>query len=84
MTFQFCELSAAKLERRLTTIGYATCHYENHEDSNLDEDLAIAHRVGFQTQSHFTRIFRQHTRMTPKQLRDALFLLNICDSEALP
>ena len=32
--------------------------------------VAIAHRVGFQTQSHFTRIFRQHTHMTPKQLRD--------------
>jgi AraC family transcriptional regulator len=34
--------------------------------------VAIAHRVGFQTQSHFTRIFRQHTQMTPKQLRDVL------------
>lgn len=34
--------------------------------------VAIAHRVGFQTQSHFTRIFRQHTQMTPKQLRDIL------------
>jgi AraC family transcriptional regulator len=31
--------------------------------------VAIAHRVGFQTQSHFTRIFRQHTQMTPNQLR---------------
>jgi hypothetical protein len=34
MTFQFCELSAA--------IGYATCYYENDEDSNLDEALRIA------------------------------------------
>lgn len=34
--------------------------------------VAIAHRVGFQTQSHFTRIFRQRTQMTPKQLRDVL------------
>jgi AraC family transcriptional regulator len=34
--------------------------------------VAIAHRVGFQTQSHFTRIFRQQTRMTPKQLRDSV------------
>ncbi len=34
--------------------------------------VAIAHRVGFQTQSHFTRIFRHQTRMTPKQLRDSV------------
>lgn len=34
MTFQFDELSA--------TIGYATCYYENHEDSDLDEALSIA------------------------------------------
>ncbi|MFM2303167.1 MAG: hypothetical protein RLZZ135_574 [Cyanobacteriota bacterium] len=34
MTFQFCELSAA--------VGYATCYYENHEDSDLDEALTIA------------------------------------------
>ncbi len=30
----------------------------------------IAQQVGFQTQSHFTRIFRQHTQMTPKQYRN--------------
>jgi AraC family transcriptional regulator len=30
----------------------------------------IAQQVGFQTQSHFTRIFRGHTQMTPKQYRD--------------
>jgi AraC family transcriptional regulator len=30
----------------------------------------IAQQVGFQTQSHFTRIFRQHTQVTPKQYRD--------------
>jgi AraC family transcriptional regulator len=34
--------------------------------------VTIAHRVGFQTQSHFTRIFRQLTKITPKQLRDSL------------
>ena len=32
--------------------------------------VEIAHQVGFQTQSHFTRVFRQQTQMTPKQLRD--------------
>jgi AraC family transcriptional regulator len=30
----------------------------------------IAQQVGFQTQSHFTRIFRQYTQVTPKQYRD--------------
>jgi hypothetical protein len=34
MTFKFCELSAA--------IGYATCHYENYAECDLDEALAIA------------------------------------------
>lgn len=33
--------------------------------------VAIAHRVGFQTQSHFTRVFRQHKNCTPKQMRDS-------------
>jgi AraC family transcriptional regulator len=32
--------------------------------------VTIAQQVGFQTQSHFTRIFRQHTQVTPKQYRD--------------
>jgi AraC family transcriptional regulator len=32
--------------------------------------VAIAQQVGFQTQSHFTRIFRQHTKVTPKQFRN--------------
>jgi AraC family transcriptional regulator len=34
--------------------------------------VAIAHQVGFQTQSHFTRIFHQHIHCTPKQYRDRL------------
>jgi AraC family transcriptional regulator len=32
--------------------------------------LTIAHQVGLQTQSHFTRLFRQQISMTPKQYRD--------------
>jgi AraC family transcriptional regulator len=32
--------------------------------------VTIAHLVGFSTQSHFTRIFHQHTLLTPKQYRD--------------
>jgi AraC family transcriptional regulator len=34
--------------------------------------VTIAHQVGFNTQSHFTRIFQQHTQFTPKQYRDYL------------
>lgn len=34
--------------------------------------VTIAHQVGFQTQSHFTRTFQQHTQFTPKQYRDYL------------
>jgi AraC family transcriptional regulator len=32
--------------------------------------VTIAHLVGFNTQSHFTRVFHQHTQLTPKQYRD--------------
>lgn len=32
--------------------------------------VVIAHQVGFNTQSHFTRVFREHTELTPKQYRD--------------
>jgi AraC family transcriptional regulator len=34
--------------------------------------VTIAYLVGFNTQSHFTRVFRQHTQLTPKQYRDYL------------
>jgi AraC family transcriptional regulator len=34
--------------------------------------VTIAHLVGFNTQSHFTRVFHQHTQLTPKQYRDRL------------
>lgn len=34
--------------------------------------VEIAHRVGFQNQSHFTRIFRQYVNATPKAYRDRL------------
>lgn len=32
--------------------------------------VMIAHSVGFNTQSHFTRVFHRHTQLTPKQYRD--------------
>lgn len=34
--------------------------------------VGISHSVGFQNQSHFTRVFRQYTLTTPKAYRDAL------------
>ena len=30
----------------------------------------ICHEVGFKNQSHFTRVFRQHFKITPKAYRD--------------
>jgi AraC family transcriptional regulator len=32
--------------------------------------VEICHQVGFQSQSHFTRVFRQHTNLTPKIYRE--------------
>nr|WP_228055985.1 AraC family transcriptional regulator [Microcoleus sp. LEGE 07076] len=34
--------------------------------------VEICHQVGFQSQSHFTRVFRQQVKTTPKAYRDAL------------
>nr|WP_228057146.1 AraC family transcriptional regulator [Tychonema sp. LEGE 07203] len=34
--------------------------------------VEICHQVGFQIQSHFTRVFRQQVKTTPKAYRDAL------------
>ncbi|MGL5064874.1 MAG: helix-turn-helix transcriptional regulator [Microcoleus sp.] len=34
--------------------------------------VEICHEVGFASQSHFTKVFRQHTQTTPKAYRDAL------------
>jgi hypothetical protein len=57
MTFKFCELSAA--------IGYATCYYENHEDSDLDEALAIALNEFIPPLDHL-RMKRMRMRMRMK------------------
>jgi AraC family transcriptional regulator len=35
--------------------------------------VEICQQVGFENQSHFTRVFRQHTAKTPKAYRDAIF-----------
>lgn len=42
-----------------------------NRDSNL-KIIDICQEVGFQSQSHFTRVFRQHTGTTPKVYRDKL------------
>ncbi|PMB49743.1 hypothetical protein CEN39_20410 [Fischerella thermalis CCMEE 5201] len=34
--------------------------------------VEISQQVGFQNQSHFTRVFRQLTKTTPKVYRDKL------------
>jgi AraC family transcriptional regulator len=41
----------------------------HHQQLTLVE---ICQEVGFTSQSHFTRVFRQHTNTTPKAYRDAL------------
>jgi AraC family transcriptional regulator len=41
----------------------------NHQELKL---VKICQEVGFTSQSHFTRVFRQHTQTTPKAYRDAL------------
>lgn len=34
--------------------------------------VEVSQQVGFQNQSHFTRVFRQHTRTTPRAYRNSL------------
>lgn len=49
------------------------CRIEKAKLLLLKRDLTIVEicgEVGFQNQSHFTRIFRQHSKTTPKRFRD--------------
>ncbi|MEC4819462.1 MAG: AraC family transcriptional regulator, partial [Scytonema sp. PMC 1069.18] len=51
------------------------CRIERAKRLLLHRNLTIVeicHTVGFQNQSHFTKVFRQHTGTTPKAYRDAL------------
>jgi len=51
------------------------CRIDKAKQLLLRQDLTIVEicgEVGFQNQSHFTRVFRQHTQMTPKVFRDGL------------
>lgn len=49
------------------------CRIEKAKQLLLKRKLRIVEvcaEVGFQNQSHFTRVFRQYTKMTPKKFRD--------------
>jgi AraC family transcriptional regulator len=49
------------------------CRIEKAKQLLLRQELTIVEicqQVGFESQSHFTRIFRQHTQTTPKAYRD--------------
>jgi AraC family transcriptional regulator len=51
------------------------CRIEKAKQLLRHQELAlveICQEVGFASQSHFTRVFRQHTQTTPKAYRDAL------------
>lgn len=60
----------------LTPHHYLTkCRIEKAKQLLARHELSlveISHSVGFQSQSHFTRVFRQYTLTTPKAYRDAL------------
>lgn len=60
----------------LTPHHYVTkCRIEKAKQLLARHELTlveISHSVGFQNQSHFTRVFRQYTLTTPKAYRDAL------------
>lgn len=51
------------------------CRIETAKQLLLKQELTlieICQQVGFESQSHFTRVFRQHTRTTPKAYRNSL------------
>ncbi|MEP0859678.1 AraC family transcriptional regulator [Trichocoleus sp. DQ-U1] len=51
------------------------CRIEKAKLLLARQELTIAEilqQVGFKSQSHFTRVFRQYTTTTPKAYRDAL------------
>jgi AraC family transcriptional regulator len=68
--------SLFKQSTGLTPHQYVTkCRIEKAKQLLLQRELTIVEicqEVGFQNQSHFTRVFRQHTMTTPKVYRDTL------------
>lgn len=67
--------SLFKQSTGLTPHQYVTsCRIERAKQLLARRELTIVEicqQVGFQNQSHFTRVFRQHTTTTPKAYRDA-------------
>ena len=68
--------SLFKQSTGLSPHQYVTkCRIEKAKQLLTKQELAIVEicqQVGFQSQSHFTRVFRQHTATTPKAYRDSL------------
>lgn len=68
--------SLFKQSTGLTPHQYVTkCRIDKAKQLLLSHDLTlveICQQVGFQNQSHFTRVFRQYTTTTPKAYRDAM------------
>lgn len=68
--------SLFKQSTKLTPHQYVTkCRIEKAKQLLARHELTlveICHSVGFQNQSHFTRVFRQYTTTTPKAYRDAM------------
>jgi AraC family transcriptional regulator len=53
---------------------WTTCRVERAKQLLVQSEqsiVEISHEVGFQSQSHFTKVFFKHTRMTPKLYRDS-------------
>lgn len=70
-------VSLFKQSMELTPHKYITrCRIEKAKELLRQPELPIveiAQQVGFQNQSHFTRVFRQHTQTTPKVYRDQCY-----------
>jgi AraC family transcriptional regulator len=68
--------SLFKQSTKLTPHQYVTkCRIDKAKQLLARHELTlveICHQVGFQNQSHFTRVFRQYTTTTPKAYRDAM------------
>ena len=68
--------SLFKQSTGLAPYQYVTqCRIEKAKQLLRQSDLAIVdicQQVGFQSQSHFTNVFRRYTTITPKTYRDSL------------
>lgn len=67
--------SLFKQSTGLAPYQYVTqCRIERAKQLLMQPELTIVevcHQIGFQNQSHFTKVFREHTATTPKAYRNA-------------